>query len=65
MTIRDKKLVIDKFCKLASKVNNRKFNWSVASDCFCSNIDDSEGFRFDEEVFNFIESAVMEKLNGN
>lgn len=59
----DKLEVVDALCVLADKVCKHKFNYTVASDCFCQNGGPDELFRFDEEVLQFIKNAVDEKLN--
>ncbi len=55
--------VISRMCKLASKVNTEKFKWSLPSDCFCEESTGSFSFQFDEEVLEFIEQAVKDKLD--
>ena len=57
----NKQQVIERLCKLASKVNEEVYGWSIASDCLCKESAD-ENFRFDEEVIAFIEQSVMESI---
>jgi len=54
-----KKEVIERFCALAGKVGIAAFDNTKASDCFC---DERNLFQFDDEVIEFIEAAVEEKL---
>ena len=55
-----KEQVIERFCKLATKVGDREFNHTLPHDCFCTNKGD---FQFDEEVLDFIERCVEEFLS--
>ncbi|AUR94245.1 hypothetical protein NVP1193O_114 [Vibrio phage 1.193.O._10N.286.52.C6] len=57
----NKQQVIERLCKLASKVNEEVYGWSIASDCLCREGVD-ENLRFDEDVITFIEQAVMESI---
>ena len=57
---RDK--VIERLCLLLSEVNSVKYRWSVASDCICNESDNN--YRMDEEVLEFVEQAVRDKLYG-
>ena len=55
--------VIKRFCQLATRVGNKKFDNTFAHDCFCEDRRRHVGsFIFDEEVLEFIEEAVVEKL---
>ena len=59
-----KEEVIEKFCILASTVNQECFKHSVPSDCFCSTNSLSETvFMFDPKIIEFIQDAVNEKLD--
>jgi len=59
----EKQEVLERLCELCKRVNSRKFHFSVPTCCFCGNPKD-ESFFFSEEVINFIEDAVDEKLKG-
>ena len=57
--------VLQRFCALATKVGNVKFESREAHDCFCganSRRDWVNGFQFDEPVMTFIETAVAQAL---
>ena len=60
------KEVKERFCKLARKVMDEKFECQVCSDCFCGeNGKDAEKdtyYQFEEGIMAFIEEAVAEKL---
>lgn len=59
----DKSEVIQRFCKLASKVGEVKFKHKIPHDCFCKEKCYNQNyFQFDEEVLEFIEDAVNDKL---
>jgi len=57
-----KQQVIERFCKLATKVGEQEFKHTIPHDCFCG--DDQTGtmftgdFQFDEKVLEFIEECV-------
>lgn len=59
--------VLERLCELTSKVgSNIDPNTVAATDCFCTeqypgSWEDSR-YRFDDEVIEFIEAAVNEKL---
>ena len=61
-----KQQIIERFCKLATKVGEHEFKHTIPHDCFCG--DDKTpkmftgGFQFDEEVLEFIENCVEEFL---
>ena len=56
--------IISRFCKLANTVQDKKFAFSRAADCFCgeNNSHFPAHFQFEDDVIDFIEKAVMEKL---
>ena len=54
--------VITRFCALSRDVMDKVFKYEKAADCFCGNINLSH-FRFEEEVIEFIEQTVREKIN--
>ena len=60
----EKKEVIERFCKLADRVNKYEFEYDVATDCFCGHnpIGKEEKktfpFQFDEKAIKYIEQAV-------
>lgn len=56
--------VVERLCELASRVGSEVFQDQSAHNCFCGENDLSErfGFRFDEEVLLWIESAVKERM---
>lgn len=51
--------VILRFCELSSKVMEH-FDYKYAADCFCD--EPTSFFRFEKEIMEFIETAVMEKI---
>lgn len=58
--------LIVRFCRLATKVGDKKFKNNFAHDCFCSSehsLHDPVGFQFEEPVIEFIENAVDKELN--
>lgn len=59
----DEKEVIERLCTLVSKVGEERFNHELSHDCFCHESGgERNGFRCDEEILNFIESAVNKAL---
>lgn len=62
-----KQQVIERLCKLSTKVGEEVFCNQKAHDCFCGENKTSEvfsgGFQFEEEVIEFIEEAVREKMD--
>lgn len=64
----EKEQVIERFCKLAGKVNEKVFNWQIPSDCFCNAKKECTplgNFAFSIEVLEFIESAVEKEIEKN
>jgi len=62
--IRDRKKVIAVLCDICTDINDKVFEYSGPSDCFCGKnpvIEDSF-FQFDESIINFIKDAVNEKI---
>jgi len=60
----NKDQVIKRLCALSSNVGSRKFKSSIPHDCFCEDGKNScFSFQFDEQIIEFIEQAVNEKLN--
>ena len=51
--------VISKLCGTSTLVGTKVFNHTCAHDCFCT---DSSGFQFEQDVLDFIEVAVEEKI---
>lgn len=62
----NKQEVIERLCKLTSKVANEKFKWDLPADCVCG-VRSLSGadYRFDERVLKFIEDAVEVALGGD
>ena len=59
----DKLEVIQRFCKLSSKVGEVKFKHKIPQDCFCNEKCYNQNyFQFGEEVLEFIEDAVKDRL---
>ena len=56
-----KQQIIEEFCTLATVVKGKMFNYSVATDCFCTK-EESYDYRFESEVLDFIKEAVNEKI---
>ena len=56
--------IIAELCRLTAIVGDKQFNNKVATDCFCGHIPD-RNYQFSKEAFDFIYSAVMEKINLN
>lgn len=56
-----KQQIIEEFCTLATEVNEKVFDYSVATDCFCTT-EDSCDYRFEQEVLDFIKDAVKGKV---
>lgn len=56
----EKQEVIERLCDLCADVGEH-FEYYYAADCFCD--DDDKDFRFEEEVLEFIENAVKEKIS--
>lgn len=55
--------VIQRFCELSSTVGSKAFDNRRSHDCFCTknNLPHMQ-FCFEEEIIQFIEEAVVEKL---
>ena len=53
--------VIKRFCALSSEVTGVVYEWKHAADCFCEYAA-LEGYRFDEQVMQFIEDAVYKAI---
>lgn len=66
MKIKNKEDVISRLCKLSTLVMEKQFKYQNPADCFCTTSNNSS-FEFDEEVLEFIEQSVKDKLslNGN
>ena len=58
-----KQEVITRLCALASVVGDKEFQNRHAHDCFCHKSLMECGFQFSDNVLEFIEQAVHEKLN--
>ncbi len=63
----DREEVVKRLCALSSTVMTRRFGCDLAADCFCEDArqrrpDRIDEYRFDQEVLEFIEQAVKEKL---
>ncbi len=57
-----KEETIERLCKLVTKIGEH-FEHRYAHDCFCHEADPNwDDFRCDDEVLDFIEEAVNEKL---
>lgn len=56
-----KQQIIEELCTLATEVNEKVFDYSVATDCFCTK-EESSDYRFNQEVLDFIKAAVKEKI---
>lgn len=56
-----KQQIIKELCTLATEVNEKVFDYSVATDCFCTK-DESSDYRFNQEVLDFIKAAVVAKI---
>ncbi len=59
--------VINRLCALSAHVMDKRFGCSHAADCFCADArprrsDRIDEYQFDQEVLEFIEMAVAEKL---
>ncbi len=60
-----KEETIERLCKIVTKVGEH-FEHTYAHDCFCHEADPNwDDFRCDDEVLDFIEEAVNEKLEEN
>lgn len=62
MNIKTKEEVVSRLCKLSTLVMQKHFKYQESADCFC----DSSGnlsFSFSEDVIDFIEQAVKDKMN--
>jgi hypothetical protein len=59
-----KKEIITEFCALATMVGDSVFNSDIPHDCFCSesNVVPDAGFQFSKKVLEFIETAIIEKI---
>jgi hypothetical protein len=58
--------VIERFCALATRVNEKKFQFTKSADCFCQQGEQAShaNFQFEKDVIHFIERAVEKELNG-
>jgi hypothetical protein len=56
-----KQQIIKELCTLSTEVNEKVFEYSVSTDCFCTK-DASSDYRFNQEVLEFIKAAVVEKI---
>jgi hypothetical protein len=55
--------IIERLCLLVSKVGEERFDYTLPHDCFCHKADPQwEDFQCDDEVLDFIEKAVEDKL---
>ena len=55
--------VLERMCKLSTKVMIDMFDASVPADCICiDNARQKQYFQFSEKVMSFIEDAVNSKL---
>ena len=61
----NEKQVLEYFKRIGLMVNKEKFNFDIPSDCFLHVIEGKTKplFQYSEEILNFIENAVIEKLN--
>ena len=58
----NKEEIIEKFCELSYEVNVH-LEHKYASDCFCyASKMDNKYYRFEPEVFQFIQEAVRAKM---
>lgn len=57
-----KQETIEELCGVATKVNDKVFDYSLATDCFCTK-EESSDYRFEERVLEFIKEAVNEKID--
>lgn len=56
--------VISRLCSVLTSVNNRKYNWTIPTDCFCdAKGTDYSNFQFDEEVLKYVEDCVYRSLS--
>ena len=59
--------VIERYCLLSKKVAIEVFKFTVPADCFCGDnkfaAEHPEHYQYSDEVIQFIEDAVNEKLN--
>lgn len=58
----NKEDIIVRLCDLMSLVNDKKFGWTVPTDCFCGGKEVCDGFSFEEEVLLWVEKCVRDKL---
>jgi hypothetical protein len=52
--------VISRFCIMSTLVGSKVFKHSCCHDCFCHQ---RNHFQFDDEILEFIEAAVNEKIS--
>lgn len=66
-TVERRQEVIERLCALVEEVNERKFGWQIASDCFCGRVDATNApwwdYQFEEQMLEFIETAVHKALD--
>ncbi len=53
--------VIKELCKIASEIGEH-LKHAVPHDCFCINKSHDYSFRFDDDILEFIENAVKDKI---
>lgn len=63
--IRTPKKVIERLCNLVSEVGSVRYADTIPHDCFCGKNPRGVKFDFqvDEDIINFIESAVRARLS--
>ena len=56
--------VLMRFCNLSSLVAAKEYNWELLANCICSeSLARDESYQFDEQIMEFIERAVKDRLN--
>ena len=58
--------VIERLCKLVTKVGSKQFNHEIPHDCFCHESGTGEnGFCIDGDILTFIEESVVNAINND
>jgi hypothetical protein len=59
--------VVERFCKLSSKVAEEVFGHRFAADCFCGRggLPENWGWRYEDDVLAWIERVVLAAVEGD